>query len=310
MHLLNRVYINIYFPLISYERLEQIVQMLNGKSEKEIQFIESQFGTIRNDVKLETEIESTVEKAKIDMGKFDKLFNRNHIIQSIIHININSSNNITGTVSQDKFNLYRIFDNFIVSEEYPFIQYMTSDSQLRYKLYNKMKKQDDDMEILSRWFENVSYGLSFKIKATDIENKYISINMSETGRLEYKITWKEENAAVIDDIKKSYRKLASKYHPDSGGSHKDFININSAYETLKKSSSSSSQVPPQSNQQRQQPSNQQSSNQQSTSDDLDKEKFRSQYEKRQQEFIAQYEKQQQQQQELERQKRMRKYQKL
>jgi len=124
-----------------------------------------------------------------------------------------------------------------------------------------------------------------------------------------------------DELKKSYRKLASKYHPDSGGSHKDFININSAYETLKKSSSSSSQVPPQSNQQRQQPSNQQSSNQQSTSDDLDKEKFRSQYEKqqqefiaqyekRQQEFIAQYEKQQQQQQELERQKRMRKYQKV
>ncbi len=96
-----------------------------------------------------------------------------------------------------------------------------------------------------------------------------------------------------DELKKSYRKLASKYHPDSGGSHKDFININSAYETLKKSSSSSSQVPPQSNQQRQQPSNQQSSNQQSsnqqsTSDDLDKEKFRSQYEKQQQEFIAQY----------------------
>ena len=81
-----------------------------------------------------------------------------------------------------------------------------------------------------------------------------------------------------DELKKVYRKLASKYHPDSGGSHKNFININSAYETLKKSSSSSSQVPPQSNQQRQQPSNQQSSNQQSsnqqsTSDDLDKEKF-------------------------------------
>ena len=133
-----------------------------------------------------------------------------------------------------------------------------------------------------------------------------------------------------DELKKSYRKLASKYHPDSGGSHKDFININSAYETLKKSSSSSSQVPPQSNQQRQQPSNQQpsnqqssnqqSSNQQSTSDDLDKEKFRSQYEKQQQEFIAQYEKRQQefiaqyekqqQQQELERQKEMRKYQKV
>jgi len=176
----------------------------------------------------------------------------------------------------------------------------------------------------------------------------LEINFTVPEAIEVLKSYGVSNAGNLssDELKKVYRKLASKYHPDSEGSHKDFININSAYETLKKSSSSSSQVPPQSNQQRQQPSNQQSSNQQSTSDDLDKEKFRSQYEKqqqefiaqyekqqqqqqefiaqyekrqqefiaqyekRQQEFIAQYEKQQQQQQELERQKRMRKYQKV
>ena len=156
----------------------------------------------------------------------------------------------------------------------------------------------------------------------------LEINFTVPEAIEVLKSYGVSNAGNLssDELKKVYRKLASKNHPDSGGSHKDFININSAYETLKKSSSSSSQVPPQSNQQRQQPSNQQpsnqqSSNQQSTSDDLDKEKFRSQYEKqqqefiaqyekRQQEFIAQYEKQQQQQQELERQKRMRKYQKV
>jgi DnaJ-class molecular chaperone len=182
----------------------------------------------------------------------------------------------------------------------------------------------------------------------------LEINFTVPEAIEVLKSYGVSNAGNLssDELKKVYRKLASKYHPDSGGSHKDFININSAYETLKKSSSSSSQVPPQSNQQRQQPSNQQSSNQQSsnqqsTSDDLDKEKFRSQYEKQQQEFIAQYEKrqqefiaqyekqqqqqqefiaqyekrqqefiaqyekqQQQQQQELERQKRMRKYQKV
>jgi len=155
----------------------------------------------------------------------------------------------------------------------------------------------------------------------------LEINFTVPEAIEVLKSYGVSNAGNLssDELKKVYRKLASKYHPDSGGYHKDFININSAYETLKKSSSSSSQVPPQSNQQRQQPSNQQSSNQQSsnqqsTSDDLDKEKFRSQYEKQQQEFIAQYEKRQQefiaqyekqqQQQELERQKRMRKYQKV
>jgi DnaJ-class molecular chaperone len=133
----------------------------------------------------------------------------------------------------------------------------------------------------------------------------LEINFTVPEAIEVLKSYGVSNAGNLssDELKKVYRKLASKYHPDSGGSHKDFININSAYETLKKSSSSSSQVPPQSNQQRQQPSNQQSSNQQSsnqqssnqqsTSDDLDKEKFRSQYEKQQQEFIAQYEKRQQ-----------------
>ena len=55
---LYEVYINIYFHFITYERLEQIIQMLNGKNEKELQYIETQFGTIRNDIKLESEIEN------------------------------------------------------------------------------------------------------------------------------------------------------------------------------------------------------------------------------------------------------------
>ena len=44
---------------------------------------------------------------------FDKYFFENYIIQSIIHINIYDPKNITGTTSDIKFNLYRIFDNFM-----------------------------------------------------------------------------------------------------------------------------------------------------------------------------------------------------
>jgi hypothetical protein len=200
------VYINIYFPLILYERLEQIIQLLNGKNDKEIQLIESQYGTIKNDVKLETEIENTVEKAKLDMGKFDKLFNQNHIIQSIIHVNISDPKNITGTTSDIKFNLYRIFDSFIVTQKYPFVQYQTPDSQLTYKFYTQAEKIDNQ-EVLSKWFENAPYGISFKIKIDNKlkpDNKYISINLHETGRIEYKITWKENDEATVEDINKTY----------------------------------------------------------------------------------------------------------
>ena len=201
------VYINIYFPMISYERLEQIIYMLNGKNEKETHFIESQIGTIRNDIKLESEIENTVEKAKIEMDKFDKLFNQNYIIQSIIHVNINDPKNITGTSINTKFNLYRIFDNFIVNNKYPFIQYQTIDSQITYKFFTHSEKIENQ-EVLTKWFENAPYGISFKIKIDSnkikTDDKYISINLHETGRIEYKITWKEEDEATVEDINETY----------------------------------------------------------------------------------------------------------
>ena len=201
------VYIFIYFPLISYERLEHIIQLLNGINNKELLHIENAFLTIRNDIKLDTIIEETVEKAKIDLGSFSKLFNENYIIQSIIHVNTQNPKNITGTTTEYKFNLYRIFDNFIVNDKYPFIQYQTSDSQLRYKFYTKSEKVDN-LDNLAKWFENTPYGISFKIKIESkkikSDNKYISINLHETGRIEYKITWKEENEIVINDINDTY----------------------------------------------------------------------------------------------------------
>ena len=72
-----------------------------------------------------------------------------------------------------------------MSEEYPFIQYQTPDSQLTYKFYTKTKKIDD-MDILSKWFENAPYGISIKIKYDD---RIISVTINETGRIEYKITF-------------------------------------------------------------------------------------------------------------------------
>jgi hypothetical protein len=58
--------------MITFERLEQILNMLNGKDNKEIEFIENSFGTIRNDIKLETEIYENVEKPRQQMKKLSK----------------------------------------------------------------------------------------------------------------------------------------------------------------------------------------------------------------------------------------------
>ncbi len=198
---LYEVYVNIYFPGITYERMDQILSMLNGKDNKEVQYIESVFGSIRNDIKLETEIYENVEKAKNNLTDYEKYFFQNHIIQSIIHVNITDPKNITGTTSDTKFNLYRIFDNFVVNKEYPFIQYQTPDTNITYKFYTKTEKIDNQ-EIASKWFENAPYGISVKIRQED--EKIISINIHESGRIEYKITFKEEDQATIEDIYKTY----------------------------------------------------------------------------------------------------------
>ena len=208
------VYINIYYPMITFDRLEQIILLLNNNNSNELLFIESQFATLKIDNKLETEIEQVVESSKIKLieEKYDKLFLPNYIIQSIIHINIQDPKNITGVVNNTKINLYRIFDNFIINDKYPFIQYQTPDSQITYKFYNPQNKLNDlnNEEILSKWFENSPYGISFKIKMNiknkykDINLRYISINLHESGRIEYKITWKEEDEATVENIIETY----------------------------------------------------------------------------------------------------------
>lgn len=231
-HNLYDVYIKIYYPMISFDRLEQIISLLNGNNSKELTYIESQFGPVRNDIKLDAEIEEMVEKTKLLLtSKFDKLFSVNHIIQSIIHVNINDPKNITGTTVDNKFNLYRIFDNYIVNDKYPFIQYQTPDGYINYKFYNI----DNENTLLAKWFETNPFGVSFKIKVG--ENKYLSINLHESGKIEYKITWKEEEEATADDINKSFdvvRELLKKINsenkkvkfmlPDDDRFHYAFIN--------------------------------------------------------------------------------------
>jgi len=82
------VYINIYFPMISNERLDKIIDLLNNKNIKELEYIEIQHGIIKNDIKLENEIELTVEETKLKLEKYNNLFSNNYIILSIINLNI------------------------------------------------------------------------------------------------------------------------------------------------------------------------------------------------------------------------------
>jgi hypothetical protein len=158
--------------------------------------------TLNNDMIVSKEIMKTVEELKNDNKEYNKFFKNNHITQSVIHAYLTHTNNY----GHDLLDLYAITDNFDMSEKYPFMQYQSPDGRMNYKIY-KYSEEKDKNAIMAQWFENSPYGISFKIQAAQkggSTNKYISISLNETGRLEYKIQWKEEDQATIDDIKKTY----------------------------------------------------------------------------------------------------------
>jgi hypothetical protein len=196
------VYVSIYFPLLNFDGFNNLILMLQNKPK--IEFIENnqnRFNTIKNDIMLENQIHLTVEEAKEYISN-NKLFEDNYILQSIIHVTITDPKNITGTVSQENFNLYRIFDNFIVNQEFPFVEYQDIEGQITYKFYDKLNQDLENQEILNRWFENASQGITFRMRIR--KDKFISITLVENGRIEYKITWKEDDKATTENIIESY----------------------------------------------------------------------------------------------------------
>jgi hypothetical protein len=67
-------------------------------------------------------------------------------------------------------------------------------------------KTKDNVDIISKWFENSPYGISFKIKTTNSTNidKFTAINIDEFGKVIYKTQWKEEDNGNINDIVNTY----------------------------------------------------------------------------------------------------------
>jgi hypothetical protein len=41
-----------------------------------------------------------------------------------------------------------------------------------------------------------------------------------------------QSVATVEELKREYKKLAKKYHPDLGGSHQEFINLKKEYDDL------------------------------------------------------------------------------
>jgi hypothetical protein len=229
------VYIKIYFPKIKPDDVKNIIDFLKdvkkGKNSNEVNKLKSIYDTINNDLILENEIMREVEQVNKENKDYKNIFKQTYITQSVIRTYLNFNTPFAGDDTNPynkKLDLFRIFDSFIVNEEYSFIQHQTTDGQITFKfdpIHLTEKK-----EILSKWFENSPYGISFKVKIRDPSNKkntsgsspkedkFMAINLSETGRIDYKIQWKEDDMSTIDDIKNTYnyiKKLIEKINNEN-----------------------------------------------------------------------------------------------
>jgi len=209
------VYIKIYFPRIKHDDIKHIVDYVNGDTKVEVDKSKNIYDTLIGDLIIEKEIMHEVEKDK-KIGKYKELFKDNYVTQSTIHVNLRVAN-------ETKIDLFRIFNEFITTNDYPFIQYQTIDGNKIYKWnmteIERFTSNKKNTDLLTKWFERAPYGISVKvrIKEKDVE-KFMAIDLSETGRIEYKTQWKEENMATIEDIKGTYiyiRNLIEKINSES-----------------------------------------------------------------------------------------------
>jgi hypothetical protein len=201
---LTDVYLKIYFPKIRTDEIKNILDYLNTDKKTEHNKMVNIFETINNDLIIENEIMNVVKDSHIS-SEYKKLFKNTFVIQSIIHIKLRLKEGI-------KIDLYRIFNEFIVNEQFPFILYQTIDGNIVYKFHEtevvKYMQKPENTELITKWFENTPYGITFKFPIADkFGDRFLGVTINENGRMEYKIVWKEEDGAVIEDIKLTYEHI-------------------------------------------------------------------------------------------------------
>jgi len=208
-------YVKIYFTE-SVIDLPQIIDYLNKNRDVEYKKINQSITTINNDLSLENKVMGYIEEEMQYKDNYANYYKNNFITQTTIHVplyitNINNKEiNLDSNIAVSsilKFNLHRIFENYILSEKYPYIQYQPPDAAGWHK-FRTISPEHDRESIQSKWLESNPFGISFKVKV-DIKggsyNKYISVKLNEYGRLEYKTQWKEEDGATFEDITNTFK---------------------------------------------------------------------------------------------------------
>lgn len=210
-------YLKLYFHRIKSDEYKYIVEFLNGEKKNDQHKMISVYENLNNDLIIENEIVSIVENEKKEMPKYADLYKKTYIIQSVIHANISSYEKV------ETIDLFKIFNNFKANKKYPFLQYQTNDGKIILKFnkqkINKYLTNKDKTDLITKWFENAPYGLSFKILIEhNGQEKLAAIDLNEYGRIQYKALYKEEDNATTEDIETTYgyvRELIKKLNDEN-----------------------------------------------------------------------------------------------
>lgn len=205
-------YIKIYYPRIQSMEIKNIIDYLNESNEDNAVSVErdkiiSVHEAINIDLIVENKITMLVEKFKTKK-KYTHIMKDNYITQSMINLYLHSED----TENFRMVDLFRIFDDLITDKKYPFIQFLEPNGHVSFKFDEEEIEEyikDQNMSYtLSSWFQNINHGISFKIRTDDMktnDRRFITVNLNDIGRLDYKIQWKEDDHAKIDDISKTYK---------------------------------------------------------------------------------------------------------
>ena len=216
-HNIIDTYLKLYFHRIKSDEYKHITEFLNGEMKNEQHKMISVYENLNNDLIIENEIVNIVENEKKEMPKYADLYKKTYIIQSVIHANI------TSYEKTETIDLFKIFNNFKADRKYPFLQYQTNDGKIILK-FNKQEidkylTNKDRSELITKWFENAPYGLSFKILIEHKgQEKLAAIDLNEYGRIQYKALYREDDNATTEDIEMTYgyvRELIKKLNDEN-----------------------------------------------------------------------------------------------
>jgi len=196
-------YIKIYFPLISRQEFYNIIDYVNEKNQiPEIESMNNYYNSIKNEILLYNEIMETVNKIKLEHKKYDKLFDKINITHIFVYTNpLTYKYNFTN-LEISQIDLFRIFDNFTINDEYIGIIYRTG-VDVFYKTSKKYYKEEENKDEIIKALNIQIKGLTIKIINKQF-NKVLNVNIYNTGKIEYKMQWKEEEKMSIEYVKETY----------------------------------------------------------------------------------------------------------